>query len=800
MTSPDLKALDSGPRAALSVSWNADAIGSVGESAGSVEFRQHLTTAQSRTGAPRSSDEAEEPGSISVARPGLPSVTPHKASVRPVEENPAKPLVRPVRKTASTAPILSTAKLREFSHSETPSVGGQPAPERGERDGVLVIPSRASREPIEQPEPRPADPGRRGGPELETANRLGYAPDHHPIESSTGADQSVHPITDLIPTTSRKQQTRPSSAGSMAASEPEVLATERDGMAPDRGTLEGLPRGRGSIAPPGSDLGHEPQRTPVTPFGSEPSKRSASATPQAPGAESRSTGSAPATQSQSSQDASSQSQSAWTATWEGMPSDLREVVVRSVQASVTTAARSPATTTLRAASNGDALRSMILQPEGVVPPSWLSTDSGDGSVPESTPADKVGWPTAKAAGAASPPRSASRTEDSALRANPVWNTPAGGVLPGRSLQARDTGLPPIHSDLRRPPSPAIVVPQSAGIPMETTLLGTIQVASVTPLSETRGPDSTTNPMTPDSLPSMTTARGASESDALEAAERFEDPVTRPSPTEVSSLKALRTAGPGLSAKPDGHPQRDAFGLTAGRDQRRDGDPDSATRPSDQALPFDGHGPVERGGSEWGGSEETHPDRSLSETATARATTTEPWIGSSPLPSEPRASDRSAAEETTLRHPPTAEAPKSGTIRHIHLDTAEAQGVELQLQTVGDQLVIRTQDLLGSLEGESARWKDLQQRLEANGIVLLPIESRIPTNDLSSNTQTPSNPERHTGCYDGAMDTSGRDHSGSRSTSTPPPSRGPEAALSEADVPTGESVGADRASDSRGWWA
>lgn len=798
MMSTDLKALDSGPRAALSVCWNADAIGSAGESAGSVEFRQHLTTAQSRTGAPHSSDKAEETGCASVAPPGLPAGTPHKVSVRPVEENPAKPLVRPVRKPASNAPILNTAKLREFSHVQTPSVEGQPAAEVGERDGLFVIPSRASRETIEQPEPRPADPGRRGGPEVEAANRLGHAPDQRPIESSTRADQPDYPVTDLIPPTAKKQQARSSSAGSMAASEPEVLATERVGMAPDRGTLEGLHRGRGAIAPPGSDLGHEPQRTAVTPFGSEPSKRSASATPQAPGAESGSTGSAPATQSQSSQDASSQSQSAWTATWEGMPSDLREVVVRSVQASVTTARTSQATTTLRAASNGDALRSMILQPEGVVPPSWLSTDSVDGSVPESTPADKVGWPTAKAAGAASPPRSASRTEDSALRANPVWNTPAGGVLPGRSLHARNTGLPPIHSDLRRPPSPAIVVPQSAGIPMEPTLLGTIQVASVTPLSETRAPDSTTNPMTPDSLPSMTTARGASESDALEAAERFEDPVTRPLPTEVSSPKALRTAGPGLSAKPDGHPQRDVVGLTAGPDHRKDGNPDSATRPSDQALPFDGHGRVERGGSERFVSEETLPDRNLSETVSARATT-EQWIGSSPLPSEARASDRPAAEETTLRHPPAPEAPESETIRHIHLDTAGAQGVELQLQTVGDQLVIRTQDLLGSLEGESARWKDLQQRLEANGIVLLPIESRIPTTDPSSNTQTPSNPERHTGCYDGSMDTSDRGHSGSRSSSAPPPSRGPEAA-SDANVPTGESVRSDRASDSRGWWA
>ncbi|NBP24751.1 MAG: hypothetical protein EBU81_09440, partial [Proteobacteria bacterium] len=275
MTSPNLKALDSGPRAALSVSWNADSVGSADESAGSVEFRQHLTTAQSRTGDSCSSDEAEEPVSVSVAQPGLPAITPHKAAVSPVDGSPAKPLVRPVRKPASAAPILSTAKLREFSHSEIPSVGGQPAPERGERDGLFVIPKRASRETIEQPEPRPADTGRRGGPEMEAANRLGHAPDQRPIESSTRADQPDYPVTDLIPPTAKKQQARSSSAGSMAASEPEVLATERVGMAPDRGTLEGLPRGRGAIAPPESHLGHEAQRTPMTPFGGEPSRRSA---------------------------------------------------------------------------------------------------------------------------------------------------------------------------------------------------------------------------------------------------------------------------------------------------------------------------------------------------------------------------------------------------------------------------------------------------------------------------------------------------------------------------------------------
>jgi hypothetical protein len=181
-------------------------------------------------------------------------------------------------------------------------------------------------------------------------------------------------------------------------------------------------------------------------------------------------------------------------------------------------------------------------------------------------------------------------------------------------------------------------------------------------------------------------------------------------------------------------------------------------------------------------------------------TTERWNTSSLVAGEPRVSDRANVEETALRHPLAAETPKSGALRQIRLDTAEAQGVELRIQTVGEQLVIHTQDLLGSLEGESARWKDLQQRLEANGIVLLPIEPRIGATDSASNTPTPSNPERHTGCYDGAMDASTRDHSGSRSTNAPSRSRPPVTASTEAETTTVESLLRRPASESRGWWA
>ncbi len=768
MTSHDLKALDSAPRAALSVSWNADSVGSADESTGSVEFRQHLTAARSRTGVPRSPDDDGESGSVSVTPAGHPAGPPHKAAVRPGYGSSAKPLVRPVRKTAQSAQNFGMAKLREPSRSDMPSVGVQPASEHGERGGLFVIPSRAYRDTSDRPEPRTGDTDRLRGPEMETANRLGHTPDHRPIESSTGDGDSDHLITDLVHATTERKESRPSPVDSIAASEPELLGTERGGMPPDLGVLEIPSNGHGSVGPTAGDLEHEPLRSTVTPYGREPSRRSAPATPQSLGAEGRSTGSATGTLSALSQSASSQSQTAWTATWEGMPSDLREVVVRSVQASVTTAPASAPIPTLRSASNADALRSMILKSGVDTPSSWLSSGAADASKPLPPHTEQVGWPNAGATGAGSPTTGAGPAEDSALRTNPIREAQSEGGSAEKPHRLRDAALP--------------------AVPMEQALPETARISSATTPSKSHDPDAATN-------------REPSESDRLATVERFDGGMTRTSATEEVSPKSVRTAGPGLLVKPDGLAQRGAFDSTAGRDHRRDGDPDSATRPSEQAVPFDGHGRVERGGSERFVSEETLPDRSLSETTAATTTTTtERWIASGPIPSEPRTSDRLLVEEPILRHSHGAEAPKSGAIRHIHLDTAEAQGVELQLQTVGEQLVIRTQDLLGSLEGESARWKDLQQRLEASGIVLLPIEPRIAAIDSSSNTQTPSNPERHTGCYDGSMDTSGREHSGSRSTTAPQPSRRHEATSTEAGVTAGESVRRNPTSESRGWWA
>jgi hypothetical protein len=135
-----------------------------------------------------------------------------------------------------------------------------------------------------------------------------------------------------------------------------------------------------------------------------------------------------------------------------------------------------------------------------------------------------------------------------------------------------------------------------------------------------------------------------------------------------------------------------------------------------------------------------------------------------------------------------------------LDSADAKGVELQIQTVGEQLIIRTQDLLGSLDGESAQWKELQNRLEASGVILMPIESRLSETSSSSSPQNSLTQERHTGCYDGNMDTSSRDQSGSRSTSDRARSQAPDAASTGAEVSAGESLHRNPKTKSRGWWA
>ncbi len=161
---------------------------------------------------------------------------------------------------------------------------------------------------------------------------------------------------------------------------------------------------------------------------------------------------------------------------------------------------------------------------------------------------------------------------------------------------------------------------------------------------------------------------------------------------------------------------------------------------------------------------------------------------------------SKTEESTPSAPAFHETQKPGAVRRVQLDSPGSGSVELRIQEVGEKLMIRTQDLVGSLEGQSAQWKELQQRLESNGIVLMPIEHSVSGIATPIEPQSISSNSRHTDCYDGGMGSSGRDSSDPRSSSgrarAPHESAHPDSSESaDESMKSGEALPA-----SRQWWA
>lgn len=161
---------------------------------------------------------------------------------------------------------------------------------------------------------------------------------------------------------------------------------------------------------------------------------------------------------------------------------------------------------------------------------------------------------------------------------------------------------------------------------------------------------------------------------------------------------------------------------------------------------------------------------------------------------------SKPEESTPSTPAFHETQKPGAVRRVQLDSPGSGSVELRIQEVGEKLIIRTQALVGSLEGQSAQWKELQQRLESNGIVLMPIEHSVSGIATPIEPQSISSNSRHTVCYDGGMGSSGRDSSDPRSSSgrarAPHQSAHPDPSESaDESMKSGEALPA-----SRQWWA
>ena len=203
-----------------------------------------------------------------------------------------------------------------------------------------------------------------------------------------------------------------------------------------------------------------------------------------------------------------------------------------------------------------------------------------------------------------------------------------------------------------------------------------------------------------------------------------------------------------------------------------------------------------------GSDSSSPsDQGHSQAATPPFTATFPGVSQAPslhAHSESGASNTPKTAETATTASLLHDSHKSGDVRLVHLDSPGAGGLELRIQEVGEKLIIRTQDLVGSIDEQSTQWKELQQRLETSGIVLLPVEAALAA--TAAPVESRSDDLRHTVCYDGIMVSTGRDSSDPRSSSGRARSSGEPSHLASPELPDETTESAEVTPASRQWWA
>jgi hypothetical protein len=209
------------------------------------------------------------------------------------------------------------------------------------------------------------------------------------------------------------------------------------------------------------------------------------------------------------------------------------------------------------------------------------------------------------------------------------------------------------------------------------------------------------------------------------------------------------------------------------------------------------------GRDAGSGSSSNPGPEHSQTPGTPVTGLYPGVSQAPSFQEPLADGASNSPKTadagssaSLLH----ESHKSGAVRLVHLDSPGAGGLELRIQELGDKLIIRTQDLLGSMDGQSTQWKELQQRLETSGIVLMPIEASLGATAAPIEVRSSSEELRHTVCYDGSMGSTGRDSSDPRSSSGRARSSGEPSHLADPELPDETTESAEVPPASRQWWA
>ena len=808
MISSNLKAPELSPRASLPFSWNSDGDSGVatGGPTGATAFQAHLKSAQSAQSLETcSSPVADAPQKAETAESADPS---SRVSLPiPSSHLPARPSIKPIRKASLNLRAMVDAKVRFIGPStasistpsgtsSVPSAQAGPSPwgepfgqaERLEPDTrrpASLNSGFSPRNDVLQGMPeRPLMDSRRL-PEAEAVILRDKRGDSQDVPSSKQLSGDVFsaPSDAGLTYASRRVTQRPN----LASSSESNFEIQRD-FASGREDASG--RGELPAAVSTNSGGGESTSTPrtIAAIGAR-----VGAVQNLVNGSLRAAGTAETVQSLPTSRSATASQPSMGN--DPIASEVREAARRAVAESQILGTSQVAVASVRPANNNDAFRSLILDPGIETLPS-LTTDLA--------------------------PPFGERLSDKALRPNS--GTPSASSL---------------SPFLPSPSTPSRISESNGAEPSANTPLETVQNEVPNPTRVQRNLATTT------STPSIISIESGSQNGAfIQREARSVNPSSEltenapantpletvqnevPNPTRVQRNLATTIEAVGLNAaiqsnlaesssqpKPAASPLRPANRSPHARGTETDASTVSArtSLEADTGLPTllnSDNGTNDSMQSDTlardTGSDSSSPsDQGHSHAAATPFTAPFPGVSQAPSFQEPLVDGASNLSKTadagtsaSLLH----ESHKPSAVRLVHLDSPGAGGLELRIQEVGEKLIIRTQDLVGSIDGQSAQWKELQQRLETSGIVLMPIEASLGATAAPIESRSSSEESRHTICYDSPMGSTGRDSSDPRSSSGRARSFGEPSHLASPEPPDETTESAEVTPASRQWWA
>ncbi len=778
MISSDLKTANLSPRASLPFSWNSDGDSGIatGRPTGATAFQAHLKSAQSaQSSETGSSPVADAPQKAETAGSADPSS--RVSFQNPSSDPQVRPSIKPTRKASLNLRAMVDAKVRFIGPStasiSTPSVSssvpsaqagpsswGEPfgPAERSEselrrppaltsgdspRNDVLQgMPERPLMDSQRLPDAEVVIlPNRSGDPqEVPTAKQISSDVFSTPSDGGrTYASRMVAKSPDYASSTDSNSEIKPEFAS--ALEELPAMVSTNSGGGESTSNPQTIAAMSGRVAavqiPANGSL-----RAAVTTetFQSLPTSRSATASDPSMGIDL-------------------------------ISSEVRDAARRAVAQSQLLGTSQVAVASLRPANNNDAFRSLILDP-------------GTGALPSLT-TDLA-------------PSLGGRLSDNDSKQNPSSPLATGlsSVLPTSSTMARTSET-------------------NGSEPSANTRLETVQNGVSDPTRVQR------NVATTAPTPSITQLESGSQNSALfqrEARSANPNPGLSENPSTVEATDSSAASQSSLAEsqsppKPSGPSLRpanrsphargiDSVASTVSARTSVEADKSSPT-PLVLANGTEDRMRLDSLGRDAGSGSSSNPGPEHSQTPGTPAAGLFPGASQSPSFQEPLvdgASNLSKTADASTSASLLHESHKPSAVRLVHLDSPGAGGLELRIQEVGEKLIIRTQDLVGSIDGQSTQWKELQQRLETSGIVLMPIEASLGATAAPIEARSSSEELRHTVCYDGSMGSTGRDSSDPRSSSGQARSSGEPSHLVAPELPDETTESAEVLPASRQWWA